>query len=111
MPSAIRQALFATVLLTIAATAQQPPATPDPPATREDILRLFTAMHVPEQIRSSMQVMMTQQRRMIGQMMRKRNHRVTRDEVQQAGDSAQEFLKDFPLDEMVEDMVPVYQST
>jgi len=85
-------------------------AAPDVPATREDIRRLFDAMHVQEQIRMSMEVMMTQQRRMIAEMMKKRNHRVTRDDVERASESAQEFLKNFPLDEMVEDMIPVYQS-
>lgn len=90
---------------------QTPPAAvpPDAPATREDIQRLFGAMRVQEQIRSSMEVMMTEQRRMIGDMMKKRNRRVTEDDVDRASESAQEFLKNFPLDEMVEDMIPVYQ--
>ena len=112
MKSNARQILIVVLLLTSAAGAQQstvPATPPDAPATREDILRLFTAMHVEEQIRSSMQVMMTQQRRMIGAMMRKRNRRVTDEEIEQAGDTAQEFLKDFPLQEMVDDMIPVYQ--
>ena len=87
-----------------------PPATStDVPASREDIRRLFDAMHVQEQIRTSMEVMMTQQRRMIADMMKKRNRRVTQDDVDRASESAQEFLKNFPLDEMVEDMIPVYQ--
>jgi hypothetical protein len=89
--------------------AAPPAASPDVPATGQDIRRLFEAMHVQEQIRTSMEVMMTQQRRMIGDMMKKRNRRVTEDDVDRASESAQEFLKNFPLDQMVEDMIPVYQ--
>jgi len=89
--------------------AASPASTPDVPATREDIHRLFGAMHVQDQIRTSMEVMLTQQRRIIGDMMKKRNRRVTQADVDRASETAQEFLKSFPLDEMVEDMIPVYQ--
>src|SRR5258708_35869888 len=75
--------------------AAPPAASPDVPASREDIRRLFDAMHVQEQIRTSMEVMMTQQRRMIADMMKKRNRRVTQDDVDKARESAQEFLKRF----------------
>jgi hypothetical protein len=104
--------LLLAATLTASARAQQPPANAPPadaPATREDIQRLFGAMHVQEQIRTSMEVMLTQQRRIIGDMMKKRNRRVTEEDVDRASESAQEFLKNFPLDEMVEDMIPVYQ--
>jgi len=100
----------------LAASAQQPaasaPSAPpsDPPATRADIQRLFEVMHVKDQIRTSMEVMMTQQHRMIGEMLRKRNRRVTEADIDEIGDSAQDFLKNFPLDGMVEDMIPVYQN-
>jgi hypothetical protein len=119
MKSTPYQFLTVVVLLSAFAAGQQattpapspdaPATRPDAPATREDIQRLFDAMHVQEQIRSTMEVMMTQQRRMIGEMMRKRNRRVTDEEIDKVGDSAQEFLKNFPLGEMVEDMIPVYQ--
>lgn len=109
MKSTLLRSGIAALLLCAAALAQQASPSSDAPATRDDILRLFTAMHVEEQIRSSMQVMMAQQRRMIGEMMRKRNRHVTDEAIEQAGDSAQEFLKDFPLGAMVEDMIPVYQ--
>jgi hypothetical protein len=101
--------LLLIALSTAWAVGQQAAASSEAPATREDIRRLFDAMHVREQIRSTMEVMMTQQRRMIGDMMKKRNRRVTEEDVDKASESAQEFLKNFPLDEMVEDMIPVYQ--
>jgi dienelactone hydrolase len=81
----------------------------DAPATREDIQRLFGAMHVPDQIRTSMEVMLTQQRRSVAEMMKKRNRRVTEEDIDRASETAQEFLKNFPLDELVEEMIPVYQ--
>ena len=112
MESNVCQRLLVAVLFAATVVAQQPPAPAAPaetPATREDILRLFAAMHVQEQIRTTMQVMMEQQRRMIGEMMRKRNRRVTDEDIEKAGDSAQEFMKNFPLEDMVEDMIPVYQ--
>jgi hypothetical protein len=112
--------------LTASAIAQQstPPATnvpatnapapgvppTDVPATREDIQRLFETMRVQEQIRNSMEMMLTQQRKIIAGMMKKRNRRVTEADVDRASESAQEFLKNFPLDEMVQDMIPVYQN-
>jgi hypothetical protein len=112
-----RLLVTAMLLWSVLLSGQQaaPPASvPDVPATgvpatNEDIRRLFDAMHVQEQIRTSMEVMMTQQRRMIGDMMKKRNRRVTEDDVDRASESAQAFLRDFPLNEMVEDMIPVYQ--
>ncbi len=106
MKSALHSMLLAA-MLTASAIAQQPSA--DPPSTRDDIQRLFTAMRVQEQIRITMEVMLTQQRLMIGAMMRKRNRRVTDEDIEKAGDSALEFLKNFPLDEMVEDMIPIYE--
>ena len=109
-------AMFLIVALVTSVVAQQAavpaPSTPtsDPPATREDIQRLFKVMHVRDQIRTSMEVLMAQQHRMIGEMLRKRNRRVTEADIDEIGDSAQDFLKNFPLDGMVEDMIPVYQN-
>ena len=117
MNSKVSRSFVFVIFLTAGAAAQQPAPVPlTPPsapaevaATREDILRLFAAMHVQEQIRATMQAMMEQQRRMIGEMMRKRNRRIADEDVEKAADSAQEFMKNFPLDDMVEDMIPVYQ--
>jgi len=91
--------------LTTAALAQQP----DPPSTRDDIQRLFTTMRVQEQMRTTMETMIAQQREMIGQMLRKRNRRVSGEDIDEVAGSALEFLKDFPLDDLVENMIPVYQ--
>ncbi len=96
---------LAIPLLLTAALAQQP----DPPSTRDDIQRLFTTMRVQEQMRTTMETMIAQQREMIGQMLRKRNRRVSGEDIDEVADSAQEFLKDFPLDDLVENMIPVYQ--
>lgn len=105
MKSALHSILLAAALTTTA-LAQQPA---DPASTRDDIQRLFTTMRVQEQMRATMETMIAQQREMIGQMLRKHNRRVSGEDIDEVADSAQEFLKNFPLDDLVENMIPVYQ--
>jgi hypothetical protein len=98
--------LFALVLVT-KAPAQS--ATPETPATREDVVKLFDQMHVQEQTRTAMESMMKQQRVMVRDMIRKRQPQISEDELKRLDAFTDDFIRELPVDEMLNDMIPVYQ--
>lgn len=82
---------------------------PDAPATREDILKLFEVMNIHQQMRLVVDSMMSQQRTLIHEAMKKRHPEVTNEQMAQYDSMMQETMKNYPVDAMLDDMVPVYQ--
>jgi hypothetical protein len=99
----------AILILTAAALlcAQQAPTAA--PATRDDILHLFDVMRLHEQMRPTMAAMMKQQSAMMRETMRKRYPQITEQRLARLDAVMQESVKEFPVDAMLDDMVPVYQ--
>jgi hypothetical protein len=107
--------IVASLLTAVAVGQQSAPAassassSADIPATKEDIQRLFDVMHLREQMRTTMLLVMAQQQKMIRETIKQRDPAVTDEQLAKMESMSQDFLKDFPLDGMLEDTIPVYQ--
>jgi len=78
-------------------------------ATREDILKLFSVMHVHEQMKQVMDQVMKQMKAMSHEQIKRRHPEVTDDDIAQIDAAAVQMVKDMPYDGMLDDMIPVYQ--
>lgn len=81
----------------------------DAPATREDILKLFDTMKIHDQMRMVMDSVLKQQRAMIHEALKKRDPNVTEDELKHLDQFMTDVMKDTPVNELLDDMIPVYQ--
>ena len=79
------------------------------PATREDILKLFAVMDTEAQVLQTMQQVMAQSQVMAHQAMKKRHPEMTSEQLARMDKESAEIARSFPVDQMVEDMIPVYQ--
>lgn len=95
-------------LMVVASLSAQEPAAA-PPATREDILHLFDVMRLHDQMRPTMDAMMKQQSAMMRATMKKRYPQITEQHLARFDAVMQESVKEFPVDAILDDMVPVYQ--
>jgi hypothetical protein len=100
--------LMFAFLLTKNATAQVAVAS-DAPATREDVVKLFELMHVQQQTQSAIESMLKQQRVMVRGALRKRHPEISEEELKSADKYMDDFWRDFPVAQMLDDMIPVYQ--
>jgi uncharacterized protein len=81
----------------------------DAPATREDVLKLFDTMKIHEQMRSVMDSVVKQQRAMIHETLKKRSPQITEEDFARMDQLTSNFVKDMPLDTLLDDMIPVYE--
>lgn len=95
--------LFVTGVL-----AQQSPVT-DPPASKEDVQKLFDIMNLRQQMLLVMDSMVKQQTALMHDTMKKRSPQITDAEIQRLDHAMREMLKEFPYGAMLDDMIPVYQ--
>jgi uncharacterized protein len=104
-----RACLLACLILFAAcvASAQQPST--DSPATKDDVLRLFRVMDTQAQVRQVMEQVMQQMRTMNREQIKQRHPDITEADLARMDRESEEIAKGFPVDEMIEDMVPVYQ--
>ena len=78
-------------------------------ASREDVKKLFDVMASREQMAQMMQQAYSQMRRLNREELKKRNPDVTEADLAAMDRRSEEFIKNFPLDAMLNDMVPIYQ--
>jgi hypothetical protein len=83
--------------------------TSDAPATREDISKLFDTMKIHEQMRLVMDSVLTQQRAMVHEELKKRSPNVSSDELKHLDQFMSDLVKQMPINELLDDMIPVYQ--
>lgn len=96
------------LLTSWSAFAQQPPSS-SAPASREDVLKLFDVMQNREQVRRTMESMVSQSQALMRQQIKERNPKITDEELAELDQEAEEMWKNFPVDQMLEDTVPIYQ--
>jgi uncharacterized protein len=101
----LRNVIPVVCLLTAAVLAQQP----DTPATKDDILKLFRVMDTQDQMRQVMQQVIGQMAEMNHEALKKRPSGVTEDDLAQMDREFKEVAKSYPVEQLMEDMVPVYQ--
>ena len=100
--------LLVALLLVAGAGGQQPPAAPVP-ATRADILRLFRAMNTDQQVREVMQQVLAQSRSLSREAIKQRHPNVTEADLDRMDKESAEMTANFPVADLIQDMVPVYQ--
>jgi uncharacterized protein len=100
-------AVFLTFFLTTSVAQQTTPA--DAPASKEDILQLFEIMNLHQQMRLVMDSITKQQSALVRETMRKRYPGIPEERMARFESIMQESMRDFPVDAMLDDMVPVYQ--
>ena len=81
---------------------------PDAPS-REDVQKLFDVMAGREQMAQMMQQVFAQARTLNRDEIKKRHPDITASQVASMDRQSEELLKNFPLDAMLSDMIPVYQ--
>ena len=100
--------LLALILATACTTLGQQ-AAGDTSASREDIRKLFDVMHIRDQMQLVMDQVLKQMKSMNHEQIKKHDPGVTDEEIARLDAMSDQFLKDVPIDGMLDDMVPVYQ--
>ncbi len=95
--------------LSLSATAQTTVSIAPDAASREDVKKLFDVMASREQMTQMMQQLFAQMRAMNREQMKNRRPDISDAELAHMDQQSQDLIKNFPLDEMLNDMVPVYQ--
>ncbi len=78
-------------------------------ASKEDVKKLFDVMSSREQMSQMMQQLFAQMRSLNRDQIKKRRPDVTEAELATMDRESQDLIKNFPLEEMLSDMIPVYQ--
>jgi hypothetical protein len=107
--SVLAPSILAVLLLTSISVLAQSPAVADEPATREDITKLFDVMKSHDQVHSAMDMVLKQQRVMLHDIIKKEYPDTSAQQLQHLDSFMDDFVKTFPLDAMIDDMIPVYQ--
>ena len=87
----------------------QPSPPTNAPASRQDVLKLFKVMHIHDQMRSVMDSMTKQQSALVHETMKKRYPQIAEERLEQFDAMMEESMKDFPVDAIIDDLIPVYQ--
>src|SRR5579863_56709 len=78
-------------------------------ASKEDIKKLFDVMLSHDQMTQMMQQLFAQMQNMSREQIKKKHPDITDSELASMDHESQDLIKHFPLEEMLDDMVPVYQ--
>lgn len=78
-------------------------------ASKEDVQRLFNVMSSKDQIRHMMEQMFAQMKALNREQMKKREPGLSEEELSRMDRGSDELVRDFPIDEMMNAMIPVYQ--
>ena len=78
-------------------------------ASREDVKKLFDVMASRQQMSQLMQQVFAQMRKMNREEIKKRRPEITEADLTRMDQQSEDLIKNFPLDEMLNDMIPVYQ--
>ena len=90
-------------------TVAQISAPADAPATKEQILKLFDVMDIHKQTRAMMATIERQTRTTSTEALKARYPRITPEQLERVNKISEESMRDFPVDAMLDDMIPIYQ--
>jgi uncharacterized protein len=99
-------AVLVCLLFSSVTFAQQSAA--DAPASKEDIEKYLDAMHYPDLMRSTLDAMAKQMHQMTHAQLEKQPN-LPPDFETRMDKTMDDMIKDFPIDEMIQAMVPAYQ--
>jgi uncharacterized protein len=78
-------------------------------ASKEDVKKLFDVMASREQMAQMMHQVFEQMRSMNREQLKKSQPSITDAELARRDRESEDLIKNFPLDEMLNDMIPIYQ--
>ncbi|HEY1270493.1 MAG TPA: DUF2059 domain-containing protein [Terriglobales bacterium] len=78
-------------------------------ASRDDILKLFEVMHLRQQMRLVMDSVSKQQTALVHETVQKRYPKITQAQMDRLDSIMREAGEDFPVEDMLDDVVPIYQ--
>ena len=106
----LKALLFACLIaLSMCAGAQTTVSVAPDAVSKEDVQKLFDVMASRDQMRQMMQQVFAQMRSLNREQVRKRRPDVTEEELARIDRESEDVIKNFPLDAMLSDMVPIYQ--
>jgi uncharacterized protein len=97
------------IALSMCAGAQTTASIAPDAASREQVQKLFALMASREQMSQMMQQVFAQMRTLNREQVRQQRPDITEDELARIDRESEEVIKNFPLDAMLSDMIPVYQ--
>jgi uncharacterized protein len=97
------------VALSLGAGAQTTVSIAPDAASKEDVKKLFDVMASREQMSQLMQQVFAQMRKMNREEIKKRRPEMTEADLTRMDQQSEDLIKTFPLDEMLNDMIPIYQ--
>jgi uncharacterized protein len=101
------------VLLAVSATRAQQVTSSDVPASKQDIERLFVALHVRERQQLILENSHKQAKTMFNEILQKELPEASKEERTQLQGMIDEMIddidRDYPMDAILKDMVPIYQ--
>lgn len=97
------------LVLSMCAGAQTTVSIAPDAASKEDVKKLFDVMASREQMSQMMQQLFAQMRSLNREEIKKRRPEITDAELTRMDRESEDLMKNFPLDEMLSDMIPVYQ--
>ena len=95
--------------LSLSPAIAQQSSSDESPATKEDVEKLFATMHIREQMRNMMDLMGKQSKQMAQDALKKKMPDMSQQELDRVTSMADQSMKGFDLDGMIDDMIPVYQ--
>ncbi len=105
----LKSLLLACLLAVSMCAAQTTVSIAPDAASQEDVKKLFDVMASREQMSQMMQKVFTQMRSLSREQVKKRHPDVSEAELARMDRESEDLIKNFPLDEMLSDMVPIYQ--
>lgn len=106
-------AVCLAMVLAVPLVAQQKPELPSPPPSVEEVMKFFSVMHVRDQMQNMLEAEQKQIKIMQDNMLRKALPDATPEQKAQFTEtmdaSMNALFKDFPIDDLLRDMVPIYQ--
>lgn len=101
--------LLLLVVLALSPSWAQESTSNDVPATKEDIQQLFITLHLREQMHEIVQISAKQSMETVRESLRQRVPNLSDSDLDRAASMTDAFLKNFDLNGMLDDMIPVYQ--
>lgn len=105
----MKQIMSLVLLLGVASGVVFAQATNDEAATREDVEKLFTTMHIREQMHNMVEIVSKQSRQMAQDTLKKKAPRLTQKDLDRVNELTDQIWGQMDFEGMLGDMVPVYQ--
>jgi uncharacterized protein len=105
----MKNLVFSLLLTLCFPSLAQVAAPPEPPAAKEQIQQLFEVMNIRTQTRATMAALEKQMQASTTEALKARYPSITPAQLERVRRISQESMNNFPVDGMLDDMIPVYQ--